>query len=47
MKMYISQDTDLANDAFQTLATISNRIAPPAISVAGESIPALVVLVYQ
>jgi hypothetical protein len=46
-KMYISQVTDFANDDFQTLATISRRIAPPAISVAGESTPALVIRVYQ
>jgi len=45
--MYISQVTDFANDIFQALATISKRIAPPVRRVAGESIPALVTLVYQ
>jgi len=45
--MYISQVTDFANDDFHMLATISKRIAPPVMSVAGESIPALVILVYQ
>jgi hypothetical protein len=45
--MYISQVTDFANDDFQTEATISRRIAPPVMSVAGESIPALVIRVYQ
>ena len=45
--MYISQVTDFANDIFQALATISKRIVPPVRRVAGESIPALVTLVYQ
>ena len=46
-KIYISQVTDFANDDFHMLATISKRIAPPVINVAGESIPALVIRVYQ
>jgi hypothetical protein len=42
-----SQEKDLAVNAMYVLPAVSNRIPPAPISVAVESIPALVVLVYQ
>jgi hypothetical protein len=47
MNMYSSHEKDLAESAFIAPPIISSRMEPAARSVAIESIPALVTLVYQ